>query len=976
MIRKYFIILLLFLLFQNIKSSGQISIPLDRSHQENSIADTNPKSVLKYTLKNGLTVYLNPDPNMNSVYGAVVIKGGAKNDPKDATGMAHYLEHMMFKGTHAIGTIDYKSEKIWLDSIAFMFDMLPYTTGDEAYRKRVYEKINYYSEKAAKYAVPGEFDKLISIIGGKGLNAFTDFEKIVYHNEFPKEYLNEWLQLYYDRLDKPVFRLFQTEIETVFEEKNMSQDNLYVNVYENLYKNFYSNSTYGIQTVLGSVEHLKNPSINKMASYYKSYYVANNMALILVGNFDLGTALTEIKSIFGRYKNGDKSPLKIENESPFDGRIQANCKLTPIPMGILGYRTSGMFDQDIPALDIIMNMLNNNQNTGYLDSLNQNNKLRFSMAVTDYHSDLGGFFIGYVPKIPTQTLKGGEKLILSIIEKIKKGNFSDEYLESIKKLILMNHELSLENPDYRIRKIADIYIGNASVKELSSYSVNIESLSRDDIINTATKYFQSNYLAFYSKIGSAKKVRLQKPALKPVKPEFGNQSEFYKNFVEKPDNKIIPKFIKRGIDYQFAEIKGGSNLYFVNNPYNQIFTYKINFYIGEHDLQGISLAADYLNNVGTDNLSFENFQHELKRLGTIIKFSANESFFTVSMTGFDSKFKESLLLLNDILQHPEQNNKVIKNFISQRKIENKLLKREASMKSNVLTNYALYGDNSPYILRLSLGRMKKIRSDDIIQIVQKAINYKADISYAGTIDFQKIENLISHFQYISAKPLISNSPVIKPMKFVQKDEIFFIKDNRSVQSKITICIPSKAVNRENRFIINAYNEYFGSGLNSVIFREIREYKALAYSAYANFYAPYKFSEPGFLFCATSTQADKTYETLTTFYGLLDSLKILGDNNYIQVALKNSSNINLPDFRNLSALAAKWQLMGYENDPRPEEIQFLTTMRQEDLLAFHNQYVANRRKIISIIGNDNIFNVLENSKFGLLKEVKFKSIFTK
>ena len=144
-----------------------------------------------YTLRNGMTVILNEDHNESSVFGAIAVKGGGKQDPKDATGIAHYLEHMLFKGTSELGTVDYEVEKVLLDSIEILYDQLG-TISNNDQRLSIQKKINKLNVKASEYAIPNEFDRLVESIGGTGVNAFTNDDMIVYISSFPGHQINKW----------------------------------------------------------------------------------------------------------------------------------------------------------------------------------------------------------------------------------------------------------------------------------------------------------------------------------------------------------------------------------------------------------------------------------------------------------------------------------------------------------------------------------------------------------------------------------------------------------------------------------------------------------------------------------------------------------------------------------------------------------------------------------------------------------------
>ena len=145
--------------------------------------------VKELKLKNGMTVWLNEDHSQPKVFGAVVVKAGAKDCPN--TGIAHYFEHIMFKGTDRIGTIDYQAEKPWLDSISAQYDLLSQTK-DDAERTRIQMHINELSLKAADYMIPNEFNRLISKYGGSRLNAGTGYDMTYYHNSFLPQFIEQW----------------------------------------------------------------------------------------------------------------------------------------------------------------------------------------------------------------------------------------------------------------------------------------------------------------------------------------------------------------------------------------------------------------------------------------------------------------------------------------------------------------------------------------------------------------------------------------------------------------------------------------------------------------------------------------------------------------------------------------------------------------------------------------------------------------
>ncbi|MDM8177654.1 insulinase family protein [Olivibacter sp. 47] len=237
-----------------------------------------------YTLKNGLTVILSPSTKEPRIQTYIAVKAGSKTDPASHTGLAHYLEHLLFKGTDKFGTLTWSKEQPLLNQIDKLYEQYNSTT-DSAKRKAIYTEIDRVSGEAAKFAIANEYDKLMANMGSQGSNAFTSFEQTVYIENIPSSSIDKFLAVQAERFRNPIFRIFHTELEAVYEEKNRGLDNDGTKVFESMFENLFPNS-YGKQTTIGTIEHLKNPSLIAIRDYYRTYYVPNNMAIIMSGDFN------------------------------------------------------------------------------------------------------------------------------------------------------------------------------------------------------------------------------------------------------------------------------------------------------------------------------------------------------------------------------------------------------------------------------------------------------------------------------------------------------------------------------------------------------------------------------------------------------------------------------------------------------------------------------------------------------------------
>ena len=256
-----------------------------------------------YTLDNGLKVYLSVNNEKPRIQTYIAVRTGSKNDPAETTGLAHYLEHLMFKGTTHFGTTNAEAEAPLLKDIKDRYERYRLLT-DPDQRKQAYHEIDSVSQVAAQYFIPNEYDKLMAAIGAEGTNAFTSNDVTCYTEDIPANEIENWAKIQSDRFQHMVIRGFHTELEAVYEEYNIYLTNDNDKVWSALGKKLTPTHPYGTQTTIGTQEHLKNPSIVNIENYFKKWYVPNNVAICMAGDFDPDKTIALIDQYFGGWKSG------------------------------------------------------------------------------------------------------------------------------------------------------------------------------------------------------------------------------------------------------------------------------------------------------------------------------------------------------------------------------------------------------------------------------------------------------------------------------------------------------------------------------------------------------------------------------------------------------------------------------------------------------------------------------------------------
>ena len=929
--------------------------------------------VVYYELPNGLSVYLNEDPNASVVLGAIAIKTGGKYDPADHTGTSHYLEHMMFKGTDEIGTIDYKAEKVYLDSIVMKYDELAATT-DDVRRKEIQKEINALSLKAGKYAIPNELDKLLDGMGATMVNAFTSDEVVAYFNAFPVGQMEKWMELYSHRFKHPVFRLFQSELETVFEEKNMYADEFTSNLMESFLSHFYKNHPYGTQTVIGKSDHIKNPSLTTMQKMYDTYYVANNMALIMTGNFKVADVKPMIDRYFGVWKKGDVPQYPKYEEKPFDGVESVEVALTPVRMGVLGYRTVTMNDKDSYVISVCEKLLNNSSSTGYLDKLMNDRKLLAAMAINNGRLDHGGLMVLYVPKILGQKFEDAEALVVNEINRLRTEDVDKEMLESLKLEMIKDFESEMEDPQMRAYKMGECFISGKKWEEVLEYPKIIANITPEDIKKVAEKYFNTNYLSYHSKMGIPKKDKLDKPGFDPVVPENAEVSSSYaKKFEEMPVKSMSPKFVKEGYDYEYHDIDKGVGLYYSRFEQNDIFNMEIKFKTGIKDNPKYDELAGYLQYIGTSKYTNDELNKALQKYAASYSVYADDNYFTVSIDGFNKYFKESVSLVLSLLSDAKADDSKLERITEEDAMNRKMERESTDEIASALLQYGIFGENSKYLRRTSAKEVSKITSDDMMKAFSDVKKSPFTVHYSGSLGLDDVVALIKGMELNSIETG-REFPKVLPVKEYTENTILFLNDSKALQSKIYFYVQGEVLDEKQMANQSAFNQYFGTGMSSLVFQEIREFRSMAYSAYAVSRTGLTMKEKSKFLAFVGTQSDKTIEAISVMTGLINDMpmkkqRMRGVKDYLLQSLLTSA----PDKRDVTETVENWRLFGYKEDPRIKQYEIYKNLEFDNIVDFYKQNIQGRPMLITIVGNKKKIDMKELAKYGKIVEVKQKAI---
>lgn len=933
-----------------------------------------PMNVQTFKLSNGLTVMLSENHEAATITGVIAVKAGGKNDPKHATGMAHYLEHMLFKGTETMGTWDYEKEKIYLDSITRLYEILG-KTRDEAKRSSLQQQINLVSVEAGKYAIPNEMDRMLSEIGGKNVNAFTTNDFTAYFNEFPSNKLEQWLDIYDHRFEKPVFRLFQSELETVYEEKNISMDSPFNTIFETFNQNFWKKHPYGQQPIIGLTEHLKNPSLEEMYKYFETYYVANNMVLVLSGDFNSNEVIQKIKTYFGDWRTGVVPTFPTYEEADFKGKEKLEIKATPIKAIVRGYRTPKNTDQDIAGIHVLTQMLSNEEGSGMLDALTNNGKVTYAAVLPLEYNDYSALGMLCIPKIIGQSFNEADNLLDEILNQLRKGEFTEEQVIGAKLSLQKAWQRKLESNMERSLLMVESFTQNISWNDYLLIQNQLDKIDKKEIQRLVNKYLGENYLSIYSKRGSGKKDKLKKPPFEPVVPLDGKESIFAQNWRKHTSPQIKPSFLDFDSIVEAVQLDKYVTLSSVKNPLNELFQVQYEWKIGTSNDSILYYLPNYLNKIGSNGKSADSWKNQFSILGSSYMFKSEQNKFILELEGFDNQLEATLKLTKEFIENLEFSDDFVKAVANEVKGNRKLEQEDNNTVLEALQEFSLYGNQSTFLRELSSENLDKLTSTDYLNAWKNVFAREVEIEYYGLQKGKMIENAFATTLEKITPTLPGHIEKARKRNSITENNVIFLSDKKALQSLFLCVKPGTALKANQLPDIEAFNLYFGADMSSLVFQEIREFRSLAYSTSANYRPAKQLNESSLFIGFVGCQADKTPEALKVMYQLIDSMPIKKER---EDALRSSlisnaktDKVSARNYFDYMEIAKKYE---FSEDPNKAKLAYFSDWSFDQLVQFYQENIQKQPVQLIILGNPKKIGKKTLDSYGKKQLVSKKDIF--
>lgn len=928
------------------------------------------------TLDNGLKIYMTVNKEEPRIQTYIAVRSGGKNDPRETTGLAHYFEHLMFKGSELSGTQDYAAEKPMLDEIERMFEQYRTITDPEE-RLAFYRKIDSVSYEASKIAIPNEYDKLMSMIGSRGSNAWTSQDETVFTEDIPSNQIDNWAKIEADRFRHNVIRGFHTELEAVYEEKNMSLTSDTEKLFEALQAGLFQKHPYGLQTVLGTQEQLKNPSITNIKEYYKTYYVPNNIAICVSGDFNPDEMVATIKKYFGDWKPNPSIPeLTYEPEDPITTPIVKEVFGQEAEMAAIGWRLPGARDLATTAVADIASSILSNGRAGLIDiDINQQQKALMMEAGNSTQPDYSMFLAMGMPK-QGQSLEEIRDLAFTEIARLAAGDFDDSLIESTVNNIKLGKMRQLESNRVRANLFVDAFISGIPWKDACRDIERYEAVKKEDIVAFAKEYLSpESCVIVYKRQGEDTSIqKMVAPAITPIETNRDKSSTFLTEIQNSPVKPIEPVFVDFSKDMSEFGLVQGVNVLYKKNELNDIASVEFVFNRGLCEDPALDVAVDYIQYLGIPGMSAAEIGARFYALACSFNAGVDDHTTTFSVSGLSENVPEAVKLMESLIFSAIADDAVLEGLKAD------LLKNRSDAKNSQdacfseLLNYLIQGPEYIKQSTLTDAALKGLEAEGLLGKIRDLYGKGHEILYFGPQSAEEAKTMLADCHKTGSNPEVLPENY-SAARLTPEKEVLLVPYKANNFYYMQFSNRGEKFDRTSTPSMNLFNEYFGGGMNSLVFQEMRESRGLAYSANARISAP-AYPDGNYSFNAfIASQNDKLQKAVETFDMIINDMPE-AEQNFVIAKEGILSRMRTQRTRGMSVLYSyrNCRRMGLSEPQDKEVFEKIQSLTLADVKSYQEKWIKDRPYIYGILGDPADLNISFLKTLGPVKLVSTEEIF--
>ena len=641
----------------------------------------------------------------------------------------------------------------------------------------------------------------------------------------------------------------------------------------------------------------------------------------------------------------------------------------------MAYRFDGDNTEDHKYVTLIDMILSNSQ-AGLIDlNLNQEQKVLSAGSGAWFMRDYGIHQFSGKPR-EGQTLEEVRDLILGEIEKVKNGEFDDWMPEAVVNDMRLNQLRRQENNFSRAYQLVDVFISKVPYEDRLSFLDELEQITKEEIMEFAKNNYTDNYVIVYKRTGENEDLyKVEKPNLTPVEINREEQSDFYMEFAEMASGSLEPEFVDFKEMIETKELASGIEVSYIENQDNELFNLQYIIDMGkEHNLK-LPLAVEYLPFLGTDTYSPSELQKEFFRLGIDMNVYSGSDRSYVYIGGLQKSFEKGIELLEHVLKNVKPDQKAYDDYVDG------ILKKRKDAKLNKNTilwsglfNYGKYGEFNPFTHIIPEKELHSIDPSELTDIIADLYSYDHKLFYYGQETLEAVMPVIDRYHHVPEEL----QPYPEPAEYVEqpteKNKVLFVDYDMS-QTNIVLLAKGPEFDKDLIPPARLFGEYFGGGLSSIVFQEIRESRALAYSAFSAFTVPSEQDESHYIYGFVGTQADKLGIATGAMLGLMNDMPRAEK----QFDLACESIMKKIETERIVKTSIYWTYqqnlkLGIDYDIRRDVYQYAEDVALDEFSGFFDQYIKGQSYIFLVMGNKDLLDLSILQDLGQVHTLTLEEIF--
>ncbi len=929
-----------------------------------------PAEFREYVLENGLRLFLAVHRDEPRIQARIAVRAGAALDPPGASGTAHLAEHLLFKGTREIGSLEPEAEEPGLRELAEMYVREPDN------RRGMYR----LADRLGRYADPLGWDRETAALGVGNGNAYTGYDGTVCMASVPSSALRAWLVLERRRFEEACPRLFSSEVEVVLDELRRIQDDdggrLHDAVMETLG---------GVAPVQGRPREAEALTPGGVMAWMRRYYRPGSTALVLSGDLDPEMVLSQVREVWGDWQGLRGWPEGLP-ETPREGLpgglaeglperreprelqgpdSEAVQLVWPIPDGGNG------LSEEQRALAVMAERVLHNEHAGLMDlRLTLEQRVRRGEAALETLPQGGGLVLSAIPR-QGQSLEEAAELLRSVMEDLAAGRWDSRLMEAVVRDIRISRMESREENNL-LDTCAAVFLEGRSWDDWRAFSDRLAGITKEELCRFVSDLLKEEPRGLFKRRGPAPELPARRyPPYTPLGEGSGGAVGPREGGYGSPYPRLAPRFVRYDEKIHRETLTKGRRLFTVENRENDLFDFQVIFPRGFCHSSLTLLAAGYLEFSGTRRLSSGELRQEFFYRGLDWGCSMEEEFTFLGITGTADQREGGLAMLRDLADEPQAAPGAFADFLEKLRQERQEVRKS---RQNLLEQAMLYravsGEISPVRSLFSLTVLDSVSEAEVLEEIRRLWEGPWDLFHYGPPGFPGLS--------LGRKGPAEDREEITGRGFSvcrpRETAVYFYPYDQS-QADIVMVSPGPLLDLSLPAYAAVFYELYGGGSQSLVFREFREIRALGYAGAAEYTVPERPEEPHLLKAQLGLPPDRAAEGIRVMLDLLNQRRV----SEAEFSRAREAVLSRLEHERILRDDVFWawytdRRMGWPGDSRREVYQGVKAMAWDDWEHFMDSRVRQQVFSILLLGRREDFPWKELEKLGPVTEWQEGDLF--